>query len=185
MPALIRALVAAPHLVRDLQYLLQAFEALSQRGKGDAEALGLEGGARPGRGDVPRRARADAEDHPAAGQHVKRRHRFDQHAWVAVGHGCHERAEPDPSRQPAQEGERRVRLGHGRGRRQPAQPDLEEVVHNPEAVHAGLVRRRGDPGYGRPDLLGRPGKRSDADAELHSCLLAVSGEACWPRSRPA
>ena len=35
----------------------------------------------------------DAEDHPAAGQHVERGHCLDQHAPMAVGDRGHEGAE--------------------------------------------------------------------------------------------
>src|SRR5882724_1447268 len=61
VPALIRALVAAPHLMGDLQQFLEPLEALGERRERDAEALGLEDPAhvraRAGRRDVPRRAR--------------------------------------------------------------------------------------------------------------------------------
>jgi hypothetical protein len=113
VPALVGTLVAAPHLVRDLQQFLEPLEALGQRRERDAEALCLEGRARPGRRDVPRCARPGAEDHPAAGQHVEGRHRLDQHAGVAVGHRGHERAELDLLSETAEERERRIGLGHG------------------------------------------------------------------------
>jgi len=38
----------------NLQQFLEPFEAFGQRGERDAEALGLEGGARAGRGDPGR-----------------------------------------------------------------------------------------------------------------------------------
>src|SRR5690349_7468099 len=174
VPPLVRALVAAPHLVRNLEYFLEPLEALSQRGERDAEALGLEGGARAGWLDVPRCARPDAEDRPAAGHHVEGGNSFYQHSRMAVGDRGHQRAELDLFGKATEEGERRVRLGHGRLGRQPGQPDLEEVVHDPQAVRARLVRRRGDPGYDRADLLHRPGEHADADTELHGCLPRMS-----------
>jgi hypothetical protein len=47
---------------------------------------------------------------------------------MTVGDARDERVEPDPGGHPAQEGQHGVRLGHRRIGRQPADPDLEEVV---------------------------------------------------------
>jgi hypothetical protein len=46
--AAVGTLVTAPHLVRDLQHLLEPLEALGQQGVRDAEAFRLEGGTRAG-----------------------------------------------------------------------------------------------------------------------------------------
>ena len=48
--------------------------------------------------------------------------------------------------------------------------DLEEVVHDPDRVEAGLVGVADDPGERRADRLGaaRPGERGDLEADLHA-----------------
>src|SRR5215210_8216178 len=78
-----RAYLARPHLVGDLQRLLQALEALAEgrecHAKGKMFAL------------IP--ARPDPEPGSAAGEHVERRHRLDQNPGMAIGHARDQRAE--------------------------------------------------------------------------------------------
>ena len=86
--ALVRLLVAAPHLQADLQRLLEPLEPLRDRRERDAEPAGLL--------FVP--ARPDAEPGPAAGQHVERGDDLGEDARLPVDHPGDQREQRGPSR---------------------------------------------------------------------------------------
>src|ERR1700730_6422785 len=52
----------------------------------------------------------------------------------------------------------------------PHAPDLEEVIHDPDRVEAGVVRRPDDPGERWADLLrtAGPGERVDLETEFQA-----------------
>jgi len=81
---------------------------------------------------------------------------------VTVGHAGDERAEADVPCDTCGVGERRVALEHLVLRRAD-HGDLEEVVHDPEAGHAGVVGVAGDPGERGADARrgARPGEVGD------------------------
>jgi len=87
---------------------------------------------------------------------------------VAVGHAGHQGAERDGLRDARGIRERRVALEHLVLRRADIR-DLEEVVHDPQARHAGLVGVAGDPGEGGADAGGstRPGEVRDTQSDFH------------------
>jgi len=152
VPALERALVAGPHPVGQPQRLLQTLEPLRRAGIGDAQAAVLL--------LVP--GRADAEPGPPTREDVEGGHRLDEQSRVTVGHAGDERAEADVPCDTCGVGERRVALEHLVLRRAD-HGDLEEVVHDPEAGHAGVVGVAGDPGKGGADARrgARPGEVGD------------------------
>jgi hypothetical protein len=81
--AAIGAVIARPHLLRDLQRFLEQFEAHAERRKGHTQAfrfLLVPGGA-------------DAEIGTAAGQHIQRGRGLDENAGIAVDHARHHGAE--------------------------------------------------------------------------------------------
>ena len=86
--ALVRAGVAGPHLVGDLQRLLQPLEPLGQRA----------GTARPAQVLALVPGRADAEPGATAGEHVEGGDGLDEDAGMAIGDAGDERAELDPLR---------------------------------------------------------------------------------------
>ena len=103
VPALERLLVAAlavPHPEADLDGLLEDLEPLAEGRVGEPEADGL----------LLVVAGADAEHHPAAGQHVEGRHHLGEQAGRPVRGGGRQREEPDALGVRGDEPERRVRL---------------------------------------------------------------------------
>ena len=90
---LVGAVVVAPHLMADLQRLLEALEALGHRGERHAvgEVLPL----------VPRGP--DAELGPALGHDVERGDDVGQEPRVPVGDARHHQAQADPLGAPGQE----------------------------------------------------------------------------------
>ena len=158
MPGLEGALVTGPHLLRDLQGLLEPLEPLAGRRERHAKAAVLP--------LVP--GRADAQPGAPARQHVERRHRLDEDPRMAVGHAGDQGSQGDPFRDAGRERERGVALQHlVLGRADHA--DLEEVVHHPETGEADLVSVARDPGKRRPDApwsVG-PGEVADLNTEFH------------------
>ena len=173
VPALVRAVVVAPHLQADLDRLLEPLEALGRRRERHAEAAVL--------ALVPRRA--DAELGPAARHDVERRHRLGQQPGMAVGHAGDEQAQPQPLGAAGDEAERGVALEHRvLGRRHPVH--LEEVVHERQRADAdGLgPLRRGR----RRRARCRPGRRPSRSArrgDRVACPLFYLPDAQDGRSR--
>ena len=86
---------------------------------------------------------ADAEPGAAAGQHVERGHRLDQQRGLAEGDRADHGAQAYPLADGGEVAEGGVGLEHrpvGGGVR----VGLDEVVGDPQGVHAGLVGRAGD-----------------------------------------
>ena len=172
---LLRAALALPHAVGDLERVLEHLEPLRRARPGEPETLGL--------GLVP--GGADAEPGPAAGQDVERRRGLDPQARVAVVDAADHQPEPGPLAVGGHEPERRPALEHRLElRARPA--DLPEVVHHPDGVEADLVGRPDGAGEGRPDRLrsAGPGERVDLESELHDVVPFVSPrQAAVARSR--
>ena len=118
------------HGPADLQRLLQAVEPLAGRREVEAQALVLH--------VVP--GRPDAEDGPSRADDVERRHDLGQVGRVAVGDAGDHGAEPHPRRLRRQGTEQGVGVEH-RLTRPAHRGQLVEVVHHPDRVVAGLLRR--------------------------------------------
>ena len=161
VPALIRGLVAAPHLQADLERFLQPLEPLGDRRERDAQAPGLL--LIPGR--------ADAKPRTAAGQHVERGHDLRQDSRVPVDGAGHEGDQLCPGRAAGQVSQRGVRLEHVVLRRA-HHVDLEEVIHHADELEPGIV---GGPGDGRQVRAepgrARPGEVRDLQSDFHVCYL--------------
>jgi hypothetical protein len=128
-----RRVVVLPHLVRQLQHLLQMLEALLERRVGHPEPhvfLLVPG-------------RTDPEIRTAAGQHVQSGGRLDQHSRMAVGDTGDRRPELDLRGDGRGKGQHRPSLEHVL-LRCAVHGDLEEVVHHPQAGQAGLLGLHGD-----------------------------------------
>ena len=102
VPPLVRPVVVAPHLLADLQRLLQPLEPLADRHHRHAQAALLP--------LVP--GRADAQPGPAAGQHVQRGDDLRQQPGMPVHHAGDEHPERHPLGLRGDVAERRVRLQH-------------------------------------------------------------------------
>ncbi len=79
----------------------------------------------------------------AAREHVQRRHRLHENTRIAIDHPGRHRAELHSLGQGSQVSERRVSLQHvvlGWANA----VDLEEMIHDPEAVEPGIVRGASD-----------------------------------------
>src|SRR5215210_3751362 len=138
-----------PHLVSDLERLLETLESLLRGWKRHAEAQRL--------ALVP--ARADAEVGASAREHVERGGGLDEEARIAVDDAGHQRAELRPLRHPGQVAQGAVALEHRLlGLADDAY--LEEVVHDPQARETGLVRGPADLGQfvAYPPVPVRPGE---------------------------
>src|SRR5918998_2649515 len=124
----IRLDLSRPHLVGDLQGFFQPFEALRGGWKRDAQALGL--------ALVP--SRADAEVGAPAREHVEGGDGLQQNARITVVHAGNQGAELNLLGDARQVVEGAIALEHGfLGFADP--PDLEEVIHHPDACEAGFV----------------------------------------------
>ena len=145
-------------------------------------------------------AQPQAADRPAAREHVERGRDLPEVGDVAVGDARDHRAEPDPLRRRGQEAERGPALQHVL----PGLPhprDLAEVVHDPQALEARLLGRRGD----LPEVAGdlgraaRPREAGELQAEAHRRPLArprrvrrpapparrVTGPGGWTAANPS
>jgi hypothetical protein len=147
--------VIAPHLEGDLERLLQALEAFAHRREGHAQTqvLPLEPGG------------ADAQPGASAGEDIQGGDLLHQDAGMAIGHACHQRAEPGARCVAGYEREGGVGLEHVQLYR-PDGRDLEEVVHDPDGAVADVVRRASDLGQPRAEI-GRsagPGEVGDLQA---------------------
>ncbi|MQA81797.1 MAG: MFS transporter [Streptosporangiales bacterium] len=114
-------------------------------------------------------ARADAEPRTTAGEDVERRHGLQQDAGMAVVDAGHERAELQPLGARRGPGQGRVGLEHrllGRTEHR----DLEEVVHGPQAVDAGVLSAGDDALHQRGDARGAVtgGELAYVQADLHA-----------------
>ncbi len=101
-------------------------------------------------------ASPDSAEGPPAAQYVEGRDRLGQHACRAEGDRADQRAEPEPRGDPGQHAERDPRLGNGL----PGPADLgnlDQVVHQCDAVEPGIGGRGGD--------RGEPGRRIVAPRE--------------------
>src|ERR671913_493251 len=128
MLAPIRLDLLRPHQVGDLQSFFQSLEALSGGRERYAQA--------PGLALVP--SRADAEVSPSAREHVEGGYGLYQDTRITVVHARYQGSELHPIGDGSQEVEGAVALEHGFVNFAD-HPDLEEVVHHPEAREAGLV----------------------------------------------
>src|SRR5918998_4874500 len=128
MLAPIRLGFSRPHLVGDLQGFFQPLEALGGRGERHTQASGLP--------LVP--SRADAEVGAPAREHVEGGDGLQQNARITVVHAGNQGAELNLLGDARQVVEDVIALEHGfLGFAHP--PDLEEVIHHPDACEAGLV----------------------------------------------
>jgi len=88
-------------------------------------------------------AGADPDERPAAAEHVERRGRLRHHARRPEGHRRHERAQPQwpvaRVREPGKHAERYPWLGD-RIPRPPHLRDLDQVVHERDALEASIAR---------------------------------------------
>ena len=130
-----------PRLAGHAQGVVEQPEAIGQIGEGDAQRARLL--------DVPRRA--DAEPGAAAGQHVERRRRLDPEPGCAIRDGTDHQPQARALRVAGHEAERGHALEH-RLLELAHAADLEQVVHDPDRVEAGIVGRAADARQGRADL---------------------------------
>jgi hypothetical protein len=143
--ALLRAALALPHAVGDLERVLEHLEPLAGCGPREPEALGL--GLVPGGG-------ADAEPGPAARQDVERRGGLDPQPRAAVVDAADHQPESGALAMGGHEAERRPALEHGLELRARA-ADLPEVVHHPDGVEASAVGGADGAGEVGPIASGR------------------------------
>src|SRR5271157_376425 len=96
--AVVGSALAGPHLLDDLECLLQSLETLGHLWKGDAqpERLTL----------VP--GRADTQVGAAVGEHIQGRYSFSQYSRVAVDHTGDHRTQLDVFREARQVGKNTV-----------------------------------------------------------------------------
>ena len=158
----VRAAPLGPHLVGEAKGVLQPLEPILQRGEVEAEALRLE--------DVPRRP--DPEPRASARQDVEGGRGLDPQPRCPVVDPADHQAESRAFGVGRDEAERRLPLEHRRLGRAEAS-DLEEVVHDPDRVEAGVVRgarharERGADGL----RAAGPGELVDLEPELHAHML--------------
>ena len=150
-----------PERLHDLDALLEAVHALTERGEGQAEGLVF--------GDVP--AGAHAEDEPTAAQHIDLGGHPREERGVAEGHGADERAEADALRffgdeDEGDEGLQGVAVG-GTGER-------EEVVGAPEGFEPGVLSSADD---SAPEVPIQVFLALDHDSEIHTFLLVCCRKA--------
>src|ERR1700680_913781 len=167
MLALVWRFVTRPHLERDLECLLQPLEPFRHRWVGDAEAAML----------VLIPGGADAEVRTSTGENVERRGRLDQDSRVAVGDASDHGAEPDPRRASGGKCQRRPALEHvelGRS----DDPDLEEVVHDPQAGETGALGAFGDQAATLAEERGatRPGEVGNLQTNAHGNSFNGGGD---------
>jgi hypothetical protein len=167
--AIERGTLAAPHLVGQLQGLLESFESLAPSGEGDSQPTRL--------GLVP--AGAESQVGSTTRQHIQRRGDLHEQARLAKVDGPNEGPQPDPGRGAGQEAEGRVCLEHRRLR--PAQAGigrkLPEVVHDPQAGEARPFGGAGDLAQAGADggrSIG-PGEGRELQADEHRDVLSCRG----------
>ena len=85
--------------------------------------------------------RTEAEDGAPAADDVERRDDLGQMRRVAIGHAGHHGAQADARGPGRQRAEQRVRIEHRRARAAHRR-QLVEVVHHPDRVEPGVLRRR-------------------------------------------
>ena len=153
--------------------LLEALEPLGDRRVGNAERLVL--------ALVP--GGADAQERPAAGQHVERGDGLREQAGVPVGDAGDEQAELHPLGLRRDEVQHRVALEH-RVERGLEVLHLEPVVHRGEPDDARLVggdrrvtdrRAQGGPAVGVREV-------HEVDAKLHSLYPSLYGDIGFSRA---
>src|SRR5438034_767041 len=155
---LFAAAFAFPHLLADLECLLEPLEPLLDGRERDAEAAAL--------GFVP--CGADAQPGAAAGEDVESGDRLGENARLMVDDARHHGAEFRSLGHRRNVAERAVAFEHLVVFRA-VHADLPEVVHHPDGIETGLVRRARNVGergaeVGRPR---RPGEISDVQSDLH------------------
>ncbi len=156
------ATALGPHLVRHAQGVLEQLESLLQWREGEAEALRFH--------LVPRRT--DPEPGATTGQHVERRGGLDPEAGGAVVDPADHESQARPLAVRRHEAERGLALEHRRLWR-PVAADLEEMVHDPDRVEAGIIGGPHDPREGRADgsRTAGPGELVDLESELHRDMV--------------
>src|SRR3954447_7085802 len=154
----LRAALPLEHRVGDAERVFEQLEPHAERRELEPEASRLPLGPR----------RADAEPRPAAGQHVERRRRLGPQPGLAVMDAADHQPEPGATGVRGNVPERGPALEH-RIRRRPDAPDLEEVVHDPDRIEAGVVRGTSDPRERRRDRLRATGPIEcwDLQTNLH------------------
>ena len=171
--AVVLALEARPflreHELGDGQRLLEAVHPLLHRREVDpvADVLLLVPGG------------PDAEDGPAARQHVQRRDLLGEHRRIAVRDAGHERAQADRRGLAGQRGEDRPALEHRLGGRAHAR-DLVEVVHHGDELEAGRLG-----GLGLLDDAVEEALRRDVRVAVAGEVKTEPGVARGRRSRHA
>src|SRR3954471_14683888 len=168
----LRAALALEHRVGDAERVLEQLEPHAERRELEPEASRLL--------LVPRRP--DAEPRPAAGQHVERRRRLGPQPGLAVMDAADHQPEPGATGVRGEEAKRCPALEH-RIRGRPDAADLEEVVHDPDRIEAGVVGGTSDPRERRCDRLRATGpiERWDLQTDLHRRRV---GDAAAGRVRP-
>ena len=157
---LLRAALALPHAVGDLERVLEHLEPLGRGRPGEPEAIRF--------GLVP--AGADAEPGPAAGEDVEGRRGLDPQPRGAVGGAADHQPEAGPLAVGGHEAERRPALEH-RLELGARRADLPEVIHHPDRVEADVVGGPHGAGEGRSDRLraAGPGERVDLQVRASRC----------------
>src|SRR4051794_24603485 len=124
----------------------------------------------------------DTEPCAPTGQDVEGGGRLDPESRVPVVDATDHQSEARAGRVRSHEPERRPAFEH-RLFRPAVAPDLEEMVHDPDRIEAGVVGRADDVREGRTDRFGaaRPRERVDLEAELHRCR-AYQFAVPWPRT---
>src|SRR5437762_3419346 len=163
---LFAAAFAFPHLLADLECLLEPLEPLLDGRERYAEAAAL--------GFVP--CGADAQPGAAAGEDVESGDRLGENARLMVDDARHHGAEFRSLGHRRNVAERAVAFEHLVVFRA-VHADLPEVVHHPDGIETGLVRRPRNVGeraaeVGRPR---RPGEISDIESELHTSSSSCRG----------
>src|SRR3954454_7254422 len=157
---LLRASFALEHPMGDRERFLEHLETFTERRERETERSGfilVPGGP-------------DAEPRAAARQDVEGRRSLHPESGVPVVHAADHETESRARRVRGHEPERRPAFEH-RFFRPAVAPDLEEMVHDPDRIEAGVVGRPDDFREGQADGLGaaRPRERVDLEAELHRC----------------
>src|SRR5579862_2983415 len=120
---MVSPVIRRPHLLGDLQCLLEQFKARGNGWKRRPQSLRLL--------FIP--CGSDAEIAASPGEHIERGYSFDEDAWIAVDHAGDQGAELHARGACRQMPEGGVALEHvvlGR----PDHADLKEMVHHPQAV---------------------------------------------------